>query len=322
MRSIMENNFRMLSGMLATLFFLSIYSTAAAEEKEGGLFGASVDMGYVMPNMWAGWKLSNGACIQPTFTFTIGEFNIGTYMNMYGSEADRRKNSMTGEPMYGKYMKGFGMIDEVQFFAGWEHGWKWFSLGASFWYLAYTWQNTRYSNTQDSTDRCEWFGQMAGGELTISPAVHLGPFSIFTDQNVVVVARERKWEQWVNDSTVNVTTKNALGDYHGVLGAAWATGADDTWSIELSAKAEWANMKFIREWLESRVKKKKPQGIYHITIGANSSYNILPQLSISGNFNVDFITNYWVRFNSVYNKSGNNGCIPYGGIHLTYTWSQ
>jgi hypothetical protein len=326
-----EKKVRIIFSIVCIILSFSVFSPAEEttdstqlnkpEEKEK-LFGASIDLGYVGPNMWAGWQLSQGPCIQPLMKFSIGEFNIGMYMNFYGSEKDRDVNSSTGEGMTGKYKKRFGTCDEVQFLIDWSHDWKYFSLAASYWHLSYTWDNSRYSNTKDSTAKCVWFGPMSGGELTISPSVQLGPFSIFTDQNLVIIAKERKEER-----EIDTITKTSLWDYHGVFGVSWSKDASEKWSIDLQAKTEWASNKFIDPWLDSKIKKLlnerniKPNGIYHITFGTSSTYNVLPQLSISANFNVEFITNYWVRMNGIYTTKSNKVCIPYVGLHATYSWN-
>lgn len=318
MKSFWTRNVRFI--VLISTILLS-FSHASASEEDDKLFGAGLEVGYVAPNVWAGWQLSKGPCIQPIASFSIWDFSLGIFWNIYGSEKDRDVHSQTGGGVYGKYKKGFGMCDEVQFFLEWSRSWKWFSLGASYWHLAYTWGFAQYQDTTADKAICEWFGQLSSGELTISPSLNFGPLSIFTDQSVVIVAKERD-EKY--DTLNLVAKKSDLGSYHGVFGLSWSKEASEKWSLELLTKIEWASWKFIRPWLNSKLKEDlkkinhRPYGIYHITFGTGASYNLLPQLKISGNFNFDFITNYWVRKNDI---KGVNGCIPYGGIHLVYDWS-
>lgn len=336
MKIFRERKAKTIFSIISIMLFLSLYS-AAQETNDStevstlqeieNLFGASVDLAYVGPNMWAGWQLSNGPCIQPTFKFSIWKFNIGIYMNLYGSERDWDISSVTGEGIKGQYKKGFGMCDEVQFFVDGGYDWKYFSIAAAYWHLSYTWGYAQFTDPTKNKAICEWFGVLSSGELTISPAVHLGPFTIFTDQNLVIAAESRDEQNTTNnalDSLGIVVKKSGLWDYHGVLGVSWSKEAAEGLSIELVAKTEWASKKFIEPWLDGRLKsdlKKKniePWGIYHITVGTSSSYSILPQLSVSGYFNVEFITNRWVRFNEIKTIKG---CIPYAGINLSYSWS-
>ena len=202
---------------------LLTFLLASASEEDDKLFGASLDLGYVSPNVWAGWQLSYGPCIHPTASFSIWEFNLGVFLNMYGSQRDKFKESLDTLNVDSKSQKQFGMIDEVQFFLDWGHSWDWFSLGASYWHLAYTW---RYAQHQDTTQKvgCEWFGKYSSGELTVSPSFNFGPFSIFTDQSVVIVAQARD----ETDDPLNlVSKKNDIGSYHGVLGLSWSQAAGE-----------------------------------------------------------------------------------------------
>jgi hypothetical protein len=297
-----------------------------ASEGEEKLFGATLDVGYVQPYMWAGWQLSRGACMQPAAVFSVWNINLGIFWNLYGSERDRDVNSQTDEPIKGEYKKGFGMCDEVQLFVDRSFSWDWFSLSTSYWHLAYTWGYADYSDTTQNKAICEWFGSYSAGELTIVPAFQLGPFSVFTEQNLVIVANKRDEQHSAADTSGQEFTvrRTDLGSYHGVFGVSWAKEATDKWSIELVARTEWATWQFIRPWLGGRLKNElmnrniKPHGIYHITIGSNTSYNLLPNLSVSANLNVQFITNYWIRKNDT---KVAKGCIPYGGMHVTYNWS-
>ena len=309
MITIRENKIRFVLSIITIL--LSLAFSNEPEEKDK-LFGASFEIGYVHPNMWAGWQLSQGPCIQPVATFSFREFNLGIYWNLYGSEKDRAMDSQTGEGLYGKYKSGFGMCDEIQFFLDWSHSWKWFSFGASYWHLAYTWGYDQ--DTSQTTPICEWFGTFSAGELTLVPSCNFGPFSVFTEQNMVIVAKNRDEP---SDTSNIAIRKSDLGSYHGVLGITWAKESDNV-SVNITAKGEWATWKFIRPWIGSyAMKQKQPSGFYHVTIGTGAGYTPIPQLSISGDFNVDFKTNRWVKID----HKGNKGIIPHGGLHLTYNWS-
>lgn len=313
MLSTRENNIRFV--LIIIIIFLSLAFANESEENDK-LFGASLDLGYVGPNVWAGWQLSQGPCIQPVVSFSIWEFSLGIFWNLYGSEKDRAMDSQTGEGLYGKYKSGFGMCDEVQFFAEWGHTWKWFSLSAAYWHLAYTWGYSDYQDTTKNKPICEWFGTYSSGELTLTPSLNLGPFSIFTEQNMVIIANERD-EGKTTDSSNIIIKRSDLGSYHGVFGVTWAKESDMV-SVDITAKTEWATWKFIRPWIGSyTMKQKRPSGFYHITLGTGASYTLFPSFSISGNFNVQFTTNRWIKIDN----RGNKGIIPYGGIHLTYNWS-
>ena len=318
MKSFWIRNVRFIVSISIVLITFFHASVSGEDDK---LFGASLDVGYVAPNVWAGWQLSQGPCIQPTAGFSIWEFNLGVFLNMYGSQRDKFQKSLDTAKVDNKYQKQFGMIDEVQFFLDWGHSWEWFSLSASYWHLAYTWGFAQYQDTTKKKEICEWFGRYSSGELTVSPSFNFGSLSIFTDQSVVIIAQERDEDE----DTLNIVSKKSdLGSYHGVFGLSWSKAASEKWSLELLAKIEWASWKFLRPWLNSKLKEElknidhKPYGVYHCTLGAGNSYTFLPQFSISANFNVDFITNYWVRKND---NRVVKGCIPYGGIHLTYNWS-
>ncbi len=290
-----------------------------SEEEKENLFSTSLELGYVGPDVWAGFRVSNGTRIQPLLKFTVWDFGIGIFWNIYGSEKDRMVNTQPPpDYLYGKYTKGLGMCDDVEFFIEWGHDWDWFSLSSDIWLMAYTWKNNRFGITATDKSICKWFGNNTSAALSITPSINLGPFSIYNMHWVDIMGRDREVledEKWV--------TKNPIGDYRGTLGFTYSANPVERYSFELGAYAEWANKKFLREWLESNIKavlrnrNDLPYGIYHITVGASSSFDVLPQLSISGNFNVEFITNHWIRINDVKTAKG---CIPYGGLHLSYSF--
>ena len=68
--------------------------TSEEDEEEGeDFFGASLDLGYVGPDVWAGFQVSEGARIQPIIKFSVWKFAIGIFWNIYGSEKDRKVNT-------------------------------------------------------------------------------------------------------------------------------------------------------------------------------------------------------------------------------------
>lgn len=321
---------RMLCSIFALLLSISPYSNAqendnlfsvdVVEESAEDLFGASLQIQYVGPNMWAGFQLSNGPCIQPILTFSVHDFSIGMFMNFYGSERDRDVNSTSDDIIEGKYKKGLGMCDEVQLFFDWGHDWKWFSLSSSLWYMAYTWDYAMASDASQSTAICKWFGILSSGELTVTPAVNLDPFSIYMEHSWVVIAKKRTLKQ---DSLSGNIRKTDIGAYHGVFGITWTKSPVEQCSIDLGVKTEWATKKFLDPWMGNRLKEelkkenKMPHGFYHVTFGAASTFDINSQLSITGEFNVQFITNHWLKINDIKIAKG---CIPYGGFAINYSF--
>jgi hypothetical protein len=154
--------------------------------------------------------------------------------------------------------------------------------------------------------------------LSITPSINLGPFSIYNMHWVTIIGRDREVledDKWV--------TKNPIGDYRGTLGFTYSANPVERGSIDLGAYVEWANEKFLKEWLDTGIKAvlrnrdDLPYGIYHITFTSSASYEISPHVSISGNFNVEYITNHWIKINDIKRAKG---CIPYGGLWLTYSY--
>ncbi len=287
--------------------------------EEDNLFGASLELGYVGPDVWAGFQVSSGTRIQPILKFTVWDFGVGIFWNIYGSERDRLPNTQPPpDDLYGKYAKGLGMCDEVQFFVEWSHDWNLFSLSSDIWLMAYTWKNNRFGLTANDKSICKWFGNNTSAAFSITPSVNLGPFSIYVMHWVDIMGRNRKVledEEWV--------TKNPIGDYLGNFGFTYSANPVERYSLELGAYVGWANRKFLKEWLDTGIKavlrnrNDLPRGIYHVTMGASSSYDVLPQLAISGFFNVEFVTNYWIRISDV--KTAKD-CIPYGGLNVCYSF--
>jgi len=239
-----------------------------SEETKEDLFGVSVDVGYVGPDVWAGFQVSEGTRLQPIIKFSVWDFGIGMFWNIYGSEKDRKVNTQPPpDYLYGKYTKGLGMCDDVEFFIEWSHDWNWFSLASDFWYLGYTWKNNRFGITASDKSICQWFGNNSNGALSITPSVNLGPFSIYNFHWVTILGKDRKALEddiWV--------TKNPIGDYRGILGFTYSANPVERGSIGLGAYVEWANSKFLKEWLDSGIKAvltnrdDLPRGIHHLLL--------------------------------------------------------
>lgn len=308
---------------------LSIFASTFAEDSFGidskaetgsenkHLFnGIGAELGYVGLNMWAGLQFSNGPCIQPLMKFSFWKFNVGVYANMMGSGQDRIKvkaSDSNSEDEYksGKAARGFGMVDEIQFFIEGGNTWKRFSLDASFWYLAYT----ESSNDESEELSYLWWGDNTGGELTISPSFKIGPVTLYTDQCVQVIAKQRD-EITSEDEDLNVSKGSAIGAYHATLGAR-IDKEMETLSLGFAFWGEYATTKFLKPLIWGNLKDEISGGFYHVTMSTQASYNINPRFTLNGYFNVQFVTN------EVLNKSWRyDGCVPYGGLALGYSWDR
>ncbi len=294
--------------------------------------GLEMNLGYVSKNMWAGFQFSDGPCIQSITKLSFWKISVGAYWNMMGSEEDRIKKSVGGYKT-DKAARGFGMIDEVQFFVEGGHTWKRFALDGSIWLLAYSGDDsiavtdTIINDTVKVNDKkydvYNWWGKSTSAELTIRPSVQLGPITLFTEQNVVIFALEaEKIVHNVDDSTGNESKSttgkgNSIGAYHGVFGAT-ITKEVEKIDIEFTVKAEYAPYSFLESFIWSKKdREKEPSGIYHVTLAAKGAYSPVPSLKIDGFFNVQFMTN-----KDLDKAMGYDGCIPYGGLILTYLWDR
>lgn len=303
-----------------------------ASKKDHIFSGFEMNLGYVSKNMWAGFQFSNGPCIQSITKLSFWKFNIGAYWNMIGSEEDRIKLS-TGGYKTDKAARGFGMIDEVQFFIEGGNTWKKFTLESSIWFLAYTGDDstaTEETIMNDSTIIEEttysvynWWGKYISSEAMIKGDLQFGPLTIFSEHFFTVFARDNeKTEYDINDSTgaqeeKKVSKGNNIGAYHGAFGAT-ITKEVEKIDLEFTVKAEYAPFNFLKSFIWSeKDREKEPSGIYHITLRAAGAYTPLPPLKIDGFFNVQFMTN-----KDLDKAMGYDGCIPYGGLILTYSWNR
>lgn len=302
---------------IAALVILAGLSPAPAQSSEEGAgrtHAVSLDLGYVGPNVWAGWRTSEGPVLQPTAAYSLGDpllgsFEAGMYCNMYGSQKDRIRES-TGGYRSGYNSLALGTVDEFQLFGGWERSWGNFTLSAAYWHLAYTWND----------NRLEWFGKFSSGELTVAPAYALGPFTFYTEQNMVVVANSRgdtvevKQDSTGNTPSFDLNRRTTdLGSYHAVYGMGWAHEAGPM-GLDLGLKTEWATYKFIKPWIwDGDIKNHHPSGFYHVTFTAGTSYSPTPWVTLSANYGYQHMLNKWIDLDKKY-----KGSVTHAGIHANF----
>lgn len=300
--------------VLGCVLGLFLYSFSGAGEGKRS-YSLGLDLGYLGPNVWAGWRTTEGPVFQPTTTFSVsdpflGDFTLGNYLNMYGSQKDRIRES-TGGYKSGYNSLSMGTVDEVQFFGEWARSWNDFSLSVSYWHLSYTW----------NTNILEWFGQYSSGEMTLAPSYKIGDVTLFTQQNMVVVANSRgdtvevKKDSSATEPQFDLNQKKTdIGSYHAVYGISWDKEMGNM-GMNLGVKTEWATYKFIEPWIwDGDIKNHKPSGFYHLTFSAGNSYSPYPWLSISANYGIQYMLNKWVDLDKRY-----KGSVPYAGIHTSFT---
>jgi hypothetical protein len=292
------------------------------------LFGGGAEVSYVAPYIYRGIPLTNGPCIQPVLWASLWEFKLGMFMNMYGSNNDRKIKK--NQPLLIVFQTGegsqcFGTINQVKFYLDWKHTFnKYFSLYAAYIHTAYAEHQEYDSLTSKLNTYYEWFDKKSTyGELSIRPSVQLGLFNIFTEQNLVILAF--KSQLVIPDDSAGFKTRDVdelRGNYHSAYGVVFEKELVDNFTFTTSLQADIANKRFLNRMVKIS-KSRNPsdslminsQGLYQMTLNLATRYSPRPWFSFSANYAIEVVTN-----KKVGKWTETKGVRLFGGIHTTFSW--
>jgi len=291
--------------------------------RKNNFFGFGGEIGYAAPYIWRGIQLTSGPCIQPELWISLWEIRAGLFINMFGSNKDREiekidKINLIIDYATGEGSQSFGMINKVNLFLDWQHSFnEHFSLYAAYNQYAYAEHEEYNFETFELSTRYEWFHpKSTNGEITIRPALHIGLFEIFTEQNVVIFASEYTMPGYLDTFVIN-----DLGNYHSTYGIALEKRASDRCAVSLALSEDLAGTDFISKMIKIEedidviYKGLQSWGFYQTTCQILINYCPRPWLALRMNAGYEFITNHNMR--EVLN---NKSPIIFGGVHTTYTF--
>jgi hypothetical protein len=247
------------------------------------------------------------------------------FMNMFGSNKDRRKISQT-EPLKGEGSQSFGMINQVKLFLDWKHDFgKVFSLYTAYTHLAYA-EHSEADSTNWIVDKkyYEWFDKKSSyGELTIRPSVQLGIVNIYTEQNVVILAFKSElvipgeWTWWDTKESDELRS-----NYHSSYGVSIEKEAVDNFAIGGTISTDLANKRFLNRMTSHRITGESlgSWGLYQFTINVKTRYNPHPWFSIAGNYGIEFVTNKNIGYHRIGDYTEVKGAFFFGGVHSVFLW--
>lgn len=295
------------------------------------LFGLGGEIGYVAPYVWRGIPLTDGPCIQPQCWFSFKEFRLDMFINMFGSNKDRKGwqlNTKTLELTLdsGVASQSFGMINEINFSLNWEHSFnETFTLLAGYTQYAYGEYTKIIKKTMHERSYAWFHKNVRYGELTIRPSFNLGIVNLFTEQNITIAAPKRSFtylKYFENDpwlDTVEVTDSR-FGSYHGVFGVSLEKKLSNQLFCDLTVQQEIANRNFFetvfRDFKDpDKNETVSVEGLYQQTVNFSANYTPLPWFLLAVNFGLEFITK-----EALSDVTEAKGAFGFGGVHTKFAW--
>jgi len=294
-----------------------------------GPFDLGARVSYVAPYVWHGVPLTQGPCIQPVFWGSIKGFSLGMFINMFGSNKDRKykEGSQNQDPLTGEGSQSFGMINQVKLYLDWSHTFgEVFSLYTSYTHTAYAEHSERDTSTSKINTYYEWFSEKSTfGELTIRPSIQIGILTIFTEQNVGLIF-DSNYEVWVPGDTTwwekAEINDSRSGNYHSTYGVTVNKEPTDNFTIAATISADVANKRFLNRFAKDS-RDQLPLnswGLYQFTIFGQTRYNPVPWFALAGNYGFEFITNKKIGYNIFGPNNEIKGGFFFGGIYTLFSW--
>lgn len=325
--------FRMviLMGCLFSSAFADTWLNADASNTNDklGPFDLGARISYVTPYVWHGVPITQGPCIQPVFWGSLKGFSLGMFINMFGSNKDRKYNegSQNQDPLTGEGSQSFGMINQVKLYLDWNHTFgDFFSLYTSYTHTAYAEHSERDTLTSKIKTYYEWFSEKSTfGELTIRPSIQIGIFTIFTEQNVGLIF-DSNYEVWVPGDTTwwkkAEINDYRSGNYHSTYGITVKKEAADNFTVAATISTDLANKRFLNRFTKGG-RENLPLdswGLYQLTILGQTRYNPVPWFTLAGDYGFEFITNRKIGNNSFGPNTEIKGGFFFGGLHTVFSW--
>ncbi len=311
-------------------------SNEASASNDGKLFSVGGEIGYVAPYVWKGIPMTKGPCIQPQFWFSVQDFKLGMFINMFGSNKDvvwpKAKvnvdaNTIEFPPIdSGECSQSFGMINEINFNLNWDHYFtKNFSLLAGFTLYAYGEHKEPDTVTYKDIKNYKMFHENVWySEFTLRPSFKLGIFNLFTEQNFVLIAPERSFLYPDTNMIWHELNDSKFGSWHCVLGVNIEKKLSDEVTCCLLLQEELGNRKFfeslyrdpefINIW--NAEETVSIVGAYQNTVKLSTEYTPFPWFLISANCGIEFITKEIIK-----EKTEMKGAFVFGGIHTRFSFS-
>lgn len=287
------------------------------------LYGFGYKLGYVGPYIWRGLPITKGPSIQEEIWVSVKNFRLGMFMNMYGSNKDRKgwklKKLTNLSIDTSKYSEGFGMINQVKFFLDWEHSFnETFTLFVG--YTMYAYGNYTEVDTLKTIyeKKYGWFKNNSRyGEFSIKPSFKIGNLVLFTIQDFVFIAPERSFalEEWNEKKEILEWIEKEdtrRGSYHGIFGLSIEKRLSDELMCSFRIQEEIANRIFFETHYRDPLNGEtiSTYGAYQRNINFKTQYSPIPWVLISANCGAVFYTK-----ETISNKTEAKGALLFGGLN-------